>query len=184
MSFHYWQYFLAIEASLNKTIQYVELTSNNYKTYSIEFARILLSASSEVDVICKLLCQKIDATKRNKNIDDYREIITEKYPNFYSMKILIPRYGIELIPWEKWRNQENPGWWKGYNSVKHERSSNFQDANLENTLNAVAGLFCLVVYYYQPELFALKLNPWTQLLALENEPFHLIDDDPYKLPDF
>ncbi len=48
MSFHYWQYFLAIEASLNKTIQYVELTSNNYKTYSIEFARILLSSTLSI----------------------------------------------------------------------------------------------------------------------------------------
>ncbi len=184
MSFHYWQYFIAIETSLHETIRYVELTSNNYKTYSIEFARILLSASSEVDVICKLLCQKIDATRRNKNIDDYREIITGKHPKFYSMKVLIPRYGIELTPWEKWRSTENPDWWSSYNNVKHERSANFQDANLENTLNAVAGLFCLVLYYYQPELYALKLNPWTQLLTLENEPFHLVDDDTYKLPDF
>ena len=185
MSFHYWQYFLAIETSLNETTRFVELTPNNYKTYSIEFARILLSASSEVDVVCKLLCQKIDATKRNKNIDDYRNIITGKYPNFYSTKVLIPRFGIELTPWEKWKNPESPDWWKSYNSVKHERNSNFQDANLENTLNAVAGLFCLVLYYYQPELYELKLTPWTQLLSIENEPDYLIDnDDVYRLPDF
>jgi len=85
MSFHYWQCFLAIETSLNETVQYVELTSNNYKTYSIEFARILLSASSEVDVICKLLCKKIDSEKQPLNINDYRNIITCKYPNFYSI---------------------------------------------------------------------------------------------------
>ncbi len=60
MSFHYWQYFLAIEASLNKTIQYVELTSNNYKTYSIEFARILLSSTlSKLSDKAERICQCI-----------------------------------------------------------------------------------------------------------------------------
>ncbi len=63
------------------------------------------------------------------------------------MKVLIPRYGIELTPWEKWKNTENPSWWKSYNNVKHERSANFQDANLETSLNAVAGLFCCILYY-------------------------------------
>jgi hypothetical protein len=183
MSFHYWQYFLAIETSLHETTRYVELTSNNYKTYSIEFARILLSASSEVDVLCKLLCEKIDITKRNKNMDDYRNIITEKYPNFYSMKVLVPRYGIELTPWERWENQENPGWWKSYNKVKHNRNDNFQDANLENTLVAVAGLFCLVLYYYQQELYGLKLSPWSELLSIEHEPDN-ITIGKYVLPDF
>jgi hypothetical protein len=183
MSFHYWQYFLAIEASLDETSRYVEIVSDNYKTYSVEYARILLSASSEVDVICKLLCRKIDATKRSKNIEDYRDIITGKYPNFHSMKVLIPRYGIELTPWEKWKNIENPSWWKSYNNVKHERSANFQDANLENTLNAVAGLFCLILYYYQPELYRLKLNPWVQFFALEKEPYRLVEGG-YNLPDF
>jgi hypothetical protein len=184
MSFHYWQYFLAIETSLIKTIQYVDLTPNNYKTYSIEFARIFLSASSEIDVICKLLCEKIDPTKRAENINDYRNIITIKYPNFYSMKVLIPKYGIELTPWAKWENQKNPDWWKKYNNVKHERNAHFQDANLKNNLDSVAGLFCLVLYYYQRELYEFKLKPWTQLLSLENEPGYLLLETGYKLPDF
>lgn len=183
MSFHYWQYFLAIETSLNETIQYVELTPNNYKTYSVEFARILLSASSEVDVICKLLCEKVNPAKQAQNINDYRNIIAEKYPKFYSMKVMIPKYGIELTPWEKWERSENPDWWKRYNSVKHERSANFQNANLENTLNAVAGLFCLILYYYQPELYGLKLSPWTKLFSIEDEPDNLVMGD-YSLPDF
>ena len=110
MSLHYWQYFLAIEKSLVETERYVEIASDNYQTYSIEFARILLSASSEVDVICKLLCKKIDSTKTPKNINEYREIITNNYPNFFSIKVLVSRYGIELIPWSKWENPENPEW--------------------------------------------------------------------------
>ncbi len=183
MSFHYWQYFLAIEASLDETSRYVEIVPDNYKTYSIEFARILLSASSEVDAICKLLCEKINATKRNKNINDYRDVITGKYPKFHSMKVLIPRYGIELTPWKNWENPANPIWWKSHTAVKHERNINFKVANLENTLNAVAGLFCVVLYYYQPELYKCKLIPWAQLFSLEEEPENVWEGE-YSLPDF
>ena len=94
MSLHYWQYFLAIEKSLVETERYIEIASmDNYQTYSIEFARILLSASSEVDVICKLLCKKIDSTKTPKNINEYREIITNNYCLFFKTHFdcLIPK---------------------------------------------------------------------------------------------
>jgi hypothetical protein len=100
------------------------------------------------------------------------------------MKVLIPKYGIELTPWAKWENQKNPDWWKKYNNVKHERNAHFQDANLKNNLDSVAGLFCLVLYYYQRELYEFKLKPWTQLSSLENEPGYLLLETGYKLPDF
>ena len=96
---------------------------------------------------------------------------------------MLPKYGIELTPWKRWENQENPDWWKRYNNVKHERNANFKDANLENTLNAVAGLFCLVLYYYQTELFSLKLDPWTRMLSLEKVPSGLVTGK-FSLPDF
>lgn len=60
---HYWQYFLAIEQSLRETARFVDFSKDNLDTYSIEFARILLTAGSEIDVICKMLCKQIDTTK-------------------------------------------------------------------------------------------------------------------------
>jgi len=35
--------------------------------------------------------------------------------------------------------------------VKHDRSDNFTLANLENTLDAVAGLYCLELAYHRPK---------------------------------
>jgi hypothetical protein len=183
MSFPYWQYYLAIELSLEETTRFVEATPDNYKTYSIEYARLLLSASSEIDVVCKLLCQKIDSTANPQNINEYRHIITNKYPNFYKMKVVIPRYGIEFFPWLKWQRSTNPDWWKSYNNVKHERSNHFAEANLENTFNAVAGLFSLLLYYYKPELFSLKLPLSDKLFTIEDVPATLVDGH-FSLPDF
>jgi len=59
MSFPHWQYFIAIESDLEKTARNVEMTPGNFRTYSVEYAHILLSASSEVDVMSKLLSKEL-----------------------------------------------------------------------------------------------------------------------------
>lgn len=40
-------------------------------------------------------------------------------------------------------------WWKAHNNVKHRRNSAFAEANLKNTLNAVGGLYVLVLHLYR-----------------------------------
>src|SRR5258708_1640840 len=130
MSHPHWQYFIAIESDLDKTCRYVELATDNFLTYSIEFARILLSASSEIDVIAKLVCQQADPNGTYKTIDDYRIGILSRYPKFASFEVAIPRYGLVRKPWQDWDTGRNPSWWKSYNNVKHERDKFFREANL------------------------------------------------------
>ena len=35
-------------------------------------------------------------------------------------------------------------WYQSYNNVKHNRHDNFNEANMENLMNALAGLLCLL----------------------------------------
>jgi hypothetical protein len=116
----HWNYFLAFDSDAEKLSRYIEFTKENEKTYSIELVRLLLSAASEVDVVAKLLCNKVSPNENAGDMKDYRKILNTTFPKIKNMKIQIPRYGLDLIPWEKW-NQENrtPIWWKDYNSVKH-----------------------------------------------------------------
>jgi len=165
MSFPHWQYFIAIESDLENTARYVEIAPDNFHTYSVEYAHILLSASSEVDVISKLLCRELDPSASYSNINDYRTCVVSHYPNFPSFSISIQRYGVERRPWQEWISGENPSWWKSYNLVKHERNNYFSEANLENALDAVAGLFCLMIAYHLPHLW--ELSPWPKLLYAE-----------------
>ena len=68
MQWHpHWQYFLAIEADMENTTRYVQPTGDNFKTYSIEFASILLSAGSEIDVVAQVL-SKASASERQYSI--------------------------------------------------------------------------------------------------------------------
>jgi hypothetical protein len=46
---------------------------------------------------------------------------------------------------------------------------NFQKANLKNTLNSIAGLFCLVLYYYKDVAESGKLRPYPNLFSVSSE---------------
>jgi len=171
MLFH-WNYFLAFDADAEILSRYIEFTNDNYKTYSIELIRLFLDAASEVDVVSKLLCSKV-----NHNINDEKEnrydIIRKNYPGIKDMKIEIPRYGIILSPWKNWKNNEKenkiPDWWNAYNNVKHHRDSRFKEGNLINTLNCISGLFCLLLYYYRDEAENGTLRPHPNLFSVAGE---------------
>src|SRR5438045_939603 len=74
----YWEYFLALDSDLETVARYVEFDPANYKTFSIEFVRLILAACSEIDTVAKLLCESIDATKPRSNINNYRSTILSK----------------------------------------------------------------------------------------------------------
>ena len=78
-----WQYLITLDLDLTEVSRYVYIRSENFGTFSIEFVRLLLAAGSEIDVVAKLLCEKINASKDCNNINDYRAVITAKYPKFH-----------------------------------------------------------------------------------------------------
>src|SRR5690606_31279368 len=57
--------------------------------------------------------------------------------------------GLSYKPWENWNGTQNPNWWRSFNNVKHQRNNHFNEANLQNTINAVGALLLTVVYYYK-----------------------------------
>lgn len=145
----HWNYFLALEHDLELAGRYVEFAEDNMGTYSIEFAHLLLAASSEVDAVAKLLCQRLDADAPRANIEHYRLVLSARLPELIGQHVYVPRYGLTLTPWDNWRNGENPNWWRSHNNVKHERDVYFSEATLKNSFNAVAALLTVVFHYYR-----------------------------------
>ena len=146
----HWSYYLAIESQLAETARFVEFSDQNKNTYSIEFARILLAAASEIDVIAKQLCKLLDSNSEAGSIFQYQSVINKYLPNITQEVIRISRYSAVLQPWENFALPNlPPTWWTAYNKVKHHRHTNFEDANLKNAMHAVGALHILVVYYYK-----------------------------------
>jgi len=155
MKYSHWDYFLSLDSDLNEVSKFIEIHSDNYKTYSIQLTRLYLSACSEIDVIAKLFCDVVNPGQlqqiignRLPNMGHYRQVITESCPKFYKMTIDLPKYGFSVIPWMNYKKNKTPLWWSEYNQVKHNRDKFFYKANLINTIEAIAGLFVLTVYYY------------------------------------
>lgn len=156
-------YFSCLEDDLLRLSRWIEFSAANEATYSIELARLLMTAAAEVDVVAKALCKAIDKKRDARTINIYMEVLLHALPMLPSATVEMPRFGMTFTPWSNWAQTTSPDWWNGNNKVKHQRAEYFQQANLKNVLNAVAGLLVLLLllhsqdgpYFPQkPRLFA------------------------------
>ena len=182
-TYRYWQHFLALEADFAATSRFVEFSQKNFPTYSIEYAKLLLAVGSEIDVLCKIMCERVDAAAKRNNMDDYRTCLTA-HTKIASEEVLIRRHNLDFKPWAAWATGKNPSWWRSYNNVKHQRDLHFPEANFENTANAIGALFVIVLYCHKAEGSADALEPYPVLLGRDQEPGHLLLESAYSLPPF
>jgi len=165
----HWNYLLAIENDLTELSRYVDFDERNFGCFSIQIARVLLSASAEIDVVCKQICRNIDSQSNANSIHKYRDKIVSAYPAVPQFQVVMPFFGLTLTPWDEWKNLQGiPFWWSAYNKIKHNRDTEYHQASLKNALNAVAGLFIMVLYLYKDKAEQGDLHPSLQLLRVDN----------------
>jgi len=167
----HWNYFLSLEDDIVRLARYLEPTTDNFASYSLELARILFAAASEVDVVSKRLCKKLNKRSRADKITEYRKEILRSCPRIKDALVQIPRFGLTLNPWEQWGKDASPVWWRAYNNVKHRRDSHFFEASLKNALNSLGGLFVLLLFFYRDEAHKGQLSPDPNLFRA-GAPFH------------
>jgi len=145
-------YFLCLESDIQALSRWIEFSRLNEHVYSIELARLLMTAAAEADVIAKRLCATIEPQTRASNINSYQAILCKALPALPVAKVEIPKYGLEFCPWSNWAQPNTPPiWWQGNNKVKHHRAEHFVQANLKNVLNASAGLLVLLILYLKSQ---------------------------------
>jgi hypothetical protein len=142
---NYWGFYILLERKFEEITRYVELSEDNYRTYSLEFASLLREIGSEIDVIMKALCGIDDNSEANMKI--YSKEILEKYLDICERKV--SGRGIKITPfmgWSKGKQEKSLKWWNAYNSIKHGRVTNFKKANLKNVFYAL-GALCILNNY-------------------------------------
>lgn len=137
-NFH-WKYFLALDEDFGRLARYIEPCENNFTAYSIELARLLMMGTQECDVILKEICCKHGNPECSKE-KHYRDFLSENIPGITSCQVECLPYGLNFTPFESWKNNETPDWWKANNKVKHERKEHFDKANLRNVMNTLSAL--------------------------------------------
>jgi hypothetical protein len=164
MNDNHFKYFLILDKDLKSTLRYVELDKRNYKTFSLEYVRLILSICAEVEVICKKISSNInpDVDYSGYDLPQMADIILQKYPKITDLEISVPLISESILPFESWEknhkgadgsDQRNmPSWWSDYNHIKHARDKNYPRANLENALFSLSGLFGVLLYWYRIKL--------------------------------
>jgi len=100
----HWSFFEAIDADLHEYSRYLEFDERNFTAYSVNLVRLYLSICSEIDVVLKMLCKQLgEPTQRGSDINHYRAVITQKYPNFGNVRVLIHPMNRPVWPWIEWK---------------------------------------------------------------------------------
>lgn len=155
-----WNYFKSLAKQFQQTEQFVDHAMDstgklmNGKTFSNEFAKLLLLSASEFEVIAKALCTESGTSISNKaNIKEISKTILSLYPNIINTKIDTPYQIIKpLAKWSATKPDFGIPWWNAYNKIKHDRTNNFEAANLNNCLESLSSLMILELYLSQKVL--------------------------------
>ena len=68
----YWNYYLELEEQLIQTKRFVDFDISNYKTFSIEYLKLLQATCSEIDVVAKIIAKNLILHFQNSIIRTYK----------------------------------------------------------------------------------------------------------------
>ena len=151
----FYNYYLSLEKDCFATEQYAAFHEINFRTFSIEYAKLLLSLCCEIETVLKKICFELNLDQKYRNIAQYRNCIREKLLFFSDEVVYFKNIHKEFSPWLSWKELKTPVWWNQYNAIKHKRAEcdtsgtpNFFHANQENVLNALAALYVSEQYLF------------------------------------
>jgi hypothetical protein len=166
----YWKYYLNLEKEVIATFEYSTLDKLNANNFSFEYAKLLQTICSEIDVISKAYCDFL-GTKKMDSMPKYASVITTQRIDIKNKEVeCLENRNSKYIPFKVWEFNVNtdirgvtkitgtsPSWWTIYNKVKHDRLSmnsvykkeNYKLANQDNVMNAISGLFLLEMFFYK-----------------------------------
>jgi hypothetical protein len=152
-----------LEQDLEILFEYIEPCDANKSTYSHRTFELMLRASTEFEANCKgiLLANGYSPTRTDRRtgnsvlrssdewkIDDYWKI--NRAIKLADYKVLLKSWHpspLQLQPFRQWHgvpSHQGLDWYKAYNEAKHNRDTKFQRSNFENTIEAIAGLLCVL----------------------------------------
>lgn len=195
----YWNYFLELEQQLFEIRRYVDFSSKNNNTFSMEFLKLLQAVCSEIDVVAKIIDGYAFKDFSGGTIAQWGYYLQSLFPDIKN-KTVIFNDDYLIKPWDKWEliknvttdkngkdrttyklkdNLKHPIWWTAYNKTKHERTSpynnnniNYNRANLKNVTTAFAALFVVETlflnYIFKEEKVDIEITP-SKLFSLTDD---------------
>ena len=139
--------FIVVESRFLIASRYVDVQTDNAKTFSYEFASILRDSGSIFSSVMDALVRGSNTiAKGETNFGDYRVYLKTEIPDIQGRTIQVRPCFPEgmLVPFEALgESSSTPEWWNAYNRIKHSEYDEFRSGNLENCLTALSALALL-----------------------------------------
>ena len=142
--------FNILQKNLEIIFDFIEPTSLNKQSFSLQLRNIILLSSMEVEVHWQNLLRNNGYTKNRMTTKDYVKLCEFINFNFEFKLASFPEFGL-IKPYKNW-NVELPTksleWYNAYNKIKHDRSSNLHLATLEFAITSVSAVLVLLHIRY------------------------------------
>lgn len=173
-----WFIYAKLEREFIETTSYVALETVHEKVWSEKFGELLIRIGSSVGSYFNLMVDS-NSLDKEKSITKLREEIEtkrQKNPNWsptitdfrkafdpvfrlsdaeVEASYGLTYYGI-LKPFKGFE-RKTPGWWDAHNKLKHEFFEKLEErAQLQNTINALAGLFLLNIFHKENQQYLIR----------------------------
>jgi len=163
-----WTDFENLEAQIGSLGTYVAIEQSNRRTYSRKISLMLFETASEVEAFFKqaLLDSTLDQSSRINSVKlgecrtkskNSKQIKISEFRDIFDPHCELSKWHVnigepflqyrEVQPFIRFSKKQSPTWWLAYNKVKHDLFANRVHGNLENLLQAMAGLFLLNVLH-------------------------------------
>lgn len=164
---HYVRALQLIQSDLRLIFEYLEPSSLCQSAYSYRTHALLMRTCIEIEANFKAILDENVFTPPapgRVTISHYRKVDASHHLSSYKVMLPIWEHApLVLEPfagWAPFRGQTlptgmspSPHWYQAYNASKHDRQSEFRQANLKNLLDAVAALLILVSSQFRGEEF-------------------------------
>lgn len=155
---HYVRAFLLLQKDLQELFDYVEPSDQNLACHSFRIHELLMRGCMEVEANCKAVLTENGAILgESPNMLAYRKLEASHRLSGYT--ISVPTWHGEngkRIPFANWANADNQRlpWYHAYNTTKHGRATNFNEATFEHMLDAVCAVVVLLSAQFHTEDFS------------------------------
>ena len=161
---HYVRAFLLLLKDMQELFDFIEPADVNLSCYSYRIHALLLRACIEVEANCKAILKENGYTKASDmKMDDYKKINTTHRLSSYQVKV--PNWSGSKetrSPFFGWSTGGSLPWYQAYNTTKHDRHDEFEEATFEHLLDACCGVLVILSAQFETNDF----SPGNTLLAV------------------
>jgi len=162
---HYIRAFLILLKDLQELFDYVEPADKNLLCYSFRIHSLFLRACVEVEANCKAILKENGYGRSGDwNMGDYKKLERTHLLSAYEVKV--PNWSgtrATRSPFSPWASEGALSWYQAYNTTKHDRHSQFEEATFEHLIDACCGLLVLLSAQFETNDF----SPGNTFLALQ-----------------